>query len=127
MQSETTYSGILGELQRFKAALDANIAELQHLEATNGRFADRLNEANGLAQDQAAAAAGKQERSQRLKAAILDLRLQATVLRKAVRQFYGTRSEKLTEFGLQPFRGRQVSGRTGPDEPPTPTPPPATE
>jgi len=120
MQDETTYSGILGGLGRFKTAMDANIAELEHLAPSNGRFGNRLSQAQGLAFDQAAAIAAKQERSQELKVIVDDLKLQATVLRKAVRQYYGTRSEKLKEFGLQPFRGRKVSGRTQPDEPPTP-------
>ncbi len=43
------------------------------------------------------------------------------MLRQGLKQFYGIRSEKLTEFGLNPFRGR--SGRKQPENP-TPPPPP---
>ena len=31
----------------------------------------------------------------------------ATVLRRSLKSHYGIRSEKLTEFGIQPFRGRR--------------------
>jgi hypothetical protein len=31
----------------------------------------------------------------------------ATVLRFSLKQFYGPTSEKLVEFGIQPFRGRK--------------------
>ena len=43
----------------------------------------------------------------------------ATFLRVGVRQHYGNRSEKLVEFGFQPFRSRRV--------PPPPEPPPSPE
>jgi hypothetical protein len=42
-----------------------------------------------------------------------------TVLRVSVRQHYGIDSEKLAEFGLQPFRGRR---RKSPEPPPVETP-----
>jgi hypothetical protein len=45
----------------------------------------------------------------------------ATMLRQGLKQYYGIRSEKLTEFGLNSFRGR--AGRKEPDNP-TPPPPP---
>jgi len=38
MQSETTYSGILGKLQRFQMALQAMIGEVPHLEPSRGRI-----------------------------------------------------------------------------------------
>jgi hypothetical protein len=40
----------------------------------------------------------------------------ATVLRFSLKLFYGPRSEKLTEFGIQPFRGRTPA----PELPPPP-------
>jgi hypothetical protein len=43
------------------------------------------------------------------------------MLRQGVKQHYGIRSEKLAEFGLQPFRGRKT--KTEPE--PKPETPPA--
>ena len=49
----------------------------------------------------------------------------ATVLRLAVKQHYGIRSEKLAEFGLPPFRGRVRKAPSQPEEPKTPSPAPS--
>ena len=51
--------------------------------------------------------ARSQELTPRLQAAMSDGERLATVLRLSVKAHYGIRSEKLTEFGLQPFRGRK--------------------
>jgi hypothetical protein len=107
MLNETTYSGILGDVQRFHTALEAAVAEIPHLEAGHVRLGEALSRAQDLVQQQAAVTAAKQELSLQLKSAIGDMQLLATVMRKGVRQHFGTKSEKLTEFGLQPFRNRQ--------------------
>ncbi len=120
MQNETTYSGILGEWQRLLAAMATNTDEVPHLEASRVMFADHLSQAQALLQRQAALAAEKQQSSQDLREMIVDGQRLATMLRKGLRQFYGIRSEKLTEFGLPPFRGR--SGRKQPAPPPPPPP-----
>jgi hypothetical protein len=120
MQNETTYSGILGEWQRLLSAMEANTGEIPHLEASRVMFADRLSQAQTVIQRQAALAAEKQQSSQDLRSLIVDGQRLATMLRKGLKQFYGIRSEKLTEFGLPPFRGR--SGRKQPSPPPPPPP-----
>jgi hypothetical protein len=45
-----------------------------------------------------------------------------SLLRQALKEHYGIRSEKLDEFGLQPFRGRKAKPAP---ETPQPAPPPA--
>ena len=55
---------------------------------------------------QSAFTASKQEASQKLKTFLIEGDRLANVLQLAVKQHYGIRSEKLAEFGLQPFRGR---------------------
>ncbi|HEX7183861.1 MAG TPA: hypothetical protein VF756_18675 [Thermoanaerobaculia bacterium] len=45
------------------------------------------------------------------------------MLRFAVKQRYGSRSEKLAEFRMQPFRGVKRNGKTAPEEPSEPTEP----
>jgi hypothetical protein len=42
------------------------------------------------------------------------------MLRQGIRQYCGIRSERLTEFGLNPFRGK--TGRKQPEGPPPPPP-----
>ena len=122
MSNESTYSGILGEWQRLEAALSANSSQIPHLEASRLILVDLLSQAQTLARQQAALKAEKQGITQELQATISDGQRLATVLRKGLQQYYGIRSEKLTEFGLQPFRGR--AGRTEPQDPGTPIPPP---
>lgn len=51
----------------------------------------------------------------------------ANFLRNGVRQHFGNRAEKLTEFDLKPLRTRARKPAVGPEvKPPTPTPPPTT-
>ena len=116
-----TYSGILGEWQRLQAAMSANTVDLTHLNESRLMFADLLNQAQALIRRQAALAAEKQQFSQDLRTMISDGQRLATVLRQELKQYYGIRSEKLTEFGLSPYRGR--TGRKQPENPTPPSPP----
>jgi len=112
MSNETTYSGILGDADRFQTAAQASVNQIPHLEASRVRLGELLGRAQDLAKQQAAAIAAKQELSQQLKAAVGDVQMVTTMLRKGIKQHYGIRSEKLTEFGLQPFRGRKSKSTT---------------
>jgi len=109
MTKETTNAGKLGRLQRLSTALNANGADLPHLEGSRAQFVALLTQAQEAAMQQSAFTASKQEASQRLKTFLIEGARLAHVLQLAVKQHYGIRSEKLTEFGLQPFRGRKVS------------------
>jgi hypothetical protein len=121
MSRETTTSGRLGKLARFSAALAANAPELAYLEGARLRLERSLAEAQEIAKQQAAFTASKQEASRKLKTAVNETERLATGLRKLVAESYGVRSEKLAEFGLQPFRGRKLSRET-----PEPMAPPDT-
>ncbi|HYN20643.1 MAG TPA: hypothetical protein VE078_06760 [Thermoanaerobaculia bacterium] len=120
MSNETTYSGILGDLLRLQTALAARVGEVPHLAQSRERFEAAVGRAQALIRDQAVLNATKLERSRHIKEAIGDgLRL-ATILRKGLLQHYGIRSERLVEFGIQPFRGRKSKSK--PEEPePAPT------
>jgi hypothetical protein len=120
MPNETTYSGILGDVQRFHASMETTVSQVPHLEAGRLRLGGALSLAQDLAKQQAAMTASKQDLSKQLQSAIADVRLLATMLRKGVRQHFGAKSEKLAEFGLQPFRGRKATPK--PTPPPEPTP-----
>ena len=118
MQKETTYTGILGEWQRLETALEINAGEVPHLDASRTMLTEILDKAQALAQEQAALAAEKQRITQELKLSISDGQRLATMLRQGLKQYYGIRSEKLTEFGLKPYRG--LTGRKEPVPPPPP-------
>jgi len=123
MSQETTNAGKLGRLTRLSSALAANVSELAHLEGPIGRLDQILNAALEVAKQQAAFTASKQEASKRLQTLLSDGERVAEGIRKFLKEFYGLRSEKLAEFGLQPFRGRKR--KPGPD--PEPQLPPAPE
>lgn len=106
----------LGELQRLKARLADNSAELEHLEVSRARLEQMVALADAAAGQQAVHTAAKQEASQQFRAAVGEGERVATVLRLAVKQHYGIRAEKLAEFGLQPFRGRRSKTVTPPVE-----------
>jgi len=118
---ETTYAGILGELTRLNTALAANAGELQHLEGARLRLGQLLTQAQASAQEQAALIATKQEAARQLLRFLVAAQRVATGIRRLLKEHYGPRSEKLAEFGLQPFRGRPR--RVDPEEG-TPVPPP---
>jgi hypothetical protein len=101
----------------------ANSGELEHLQGVASRLEATLLAAEEAAQQQAVFTAGKQESSQRL-AGLMDTgdRLD-TLLRKGLQQHYGIGSEKLAEFGLQPYRGRTRKVATPPPVEDAKTPP----
>jgi hypothetical protein len=122
MARETTNAGKLGELARFTAALAANAPELTHLEGPRLRLDNVVNNAQEIAKQQTAFAASKQDASKRLKTLINEGQRLANGIRKLLTENYGVRSEKLTEFGLQPFRGKKVK-QEKPEPPASPTAP----
>lgn len=102
---QTRRSAILGDLQQLNTALAANTADLGHLVGTHELFDALVIQAQELAQEQAALKATKQQASRQLENVLTEgLRL-ANILRLGVKAHYGIRAEKLTEFGMQPFRG----------------------
>jgi hypothetical protein len=122
-KGETTYAGKLGDWQRILTPLAANAADLPHLEMPRAQLATLLAQAVDIKQQQAAGRAVKETASLQLQSMIVDGQRLAALLRQAVKQHYGPRSPKLTEFNLQPFRGRTQT----PVPTPTPTPPPTVE
>lgn len=112
----------LGELQRLKARLADNSAELEHLEVSRARLEQMVALADAAAGQQAVHTGAKQEASQQLLAAVTEGERLATILRLAVKQHYGISAEKLAEFGLQPYRRRPRKRATPPVEDAKPEP-----
>ena len=115
-----------GRLQRLLARLTSNREELQHLEPSRARLEALFGQIQDAAGRQALYTASKQEATQQLKTYLTEAERLATILQLAVKQHYGIRSEKLADFGLQPFRGRPRKTDPGLELPEKPGKPAAT-
>jgi hypothetical protein len=107
MARETTYAGLLGSTTALTTALAANAADLPHLELTRTKLDQLLTDTAATVKQQHAVAATKQELSKTLKKQITEGQRLTTALQKLLKENYGIDSEKLVEFGMQPFRGRK--------------------
>jgi hypothetical protein len=103
-------------------AVIANLADLAHLDGTRAQLQDLLEQARILSSQQAAATVAKQEATKALQQVLQKGEALVDVLRTAARAHYGNRSEKLLEFGMQPFRGRKRPAETEPPVEPVPEP-----
>jgi hypothetical protein len=107
-------------------ALEANKEELPHMEVPRQRGAAILTEMKGLRAKQASLTADKQEVSKRLVVLNNEARILMTSMDTGIRAQYGTRSEKLVEFGRKPFRSQPRVKRVLVDEKGQPVKPGAT-
>jgi hypothetical protein len=123
MAQDQSYSGMLGVWQRLLVALAANTADLGHLELSRTKLETLFTKVVDIAKQQAALKASKQESSQQIKQAAAEGRRLATLLKSGVKEHYGPTAEKLTEFGVQPFRGRKAKAVPAASVPPHPEPP----
>jgi ABC-type transporter Mla subunit MlaD len=119
-RNSRSYAHLVTGWEKTATALAANAADLPHLEGRRTRLDALLEQISSLSAQQSVLTASKQDVSKRLQAALQEASSLADFLRTGVREHYGTRSEKLVEFGLQPFRGRTRAAR--PVEKPTPQP-----
>jgi hypothetical protein len=108
MARETTYAGLLGSTSALTTALAANAADLPHLELTRTKLDKLLADTAETVKQQKALAATKQDLSKKLRKQITEGQRLTTALQKLLKQNYGIDSEKLVEFGMQPFRGRKA-------------------
>ncbi len=103
---ETTNAGVLGNLQQLFERMGANRKDLPQVEISLTKLGTVLSRVTELFSQQSAMTAGKQAASKELKTLLTEGQRLGNVLRASVKEHYGIRSEKLAEFGLQPFRGR---------------------
>jgi hypothetical protein len=122
-KKETTDAGVVGSLQRLQGKLDANSADLPHLEAPRAQLRAMLTRFEELSKQQGAMRAGKQEASKEMRTIVTEGQRLGNGMRRMVQIHYGPRSEKLAEFDLQPFRGRKAKAPV-PETPETPAPAP---
>ena len=114
--------------QELASSLSANAADIPHLEGHRAQLTDLLKQAQDLTTQQAALTASKQEATKKLQGVMDEGKKVASFLRAGVRQRYGSRAEKLVEFGLRPFRGlrQKKSDPSTPEVKPPASKPPAT-
>ena len=122
MPYETTNVAKLGALQQLATSIAANTSELPHLEKSCLQYVEMVGNLQEIAKQQAALVASKQEASKQFRTLLLECQRLASVLRAAIKQHYGIRSEKLAEYNLQPFRGRKPSEKRRSKKQPEPVP-----
>ncbi len=103
---ETTDKGFQGDWMHLQNMVEANAADLPHLEASRVKLSAQLARVQEIKKQQNMLTASKQEVSKQLRVAMVEGNRLANAMRSMIRVQYGIRSEKLAEFGLQPFRGR---------------------
>src|SRR3954467_11855585 len=121
MARETKKTAILGDLQNLSATMELNKELLPDLEPFRLKLTGIVTQTVDAGKQQAAMRAAKQELSKQVRKLLTDGQRIADGVRTAGRDHFGPESEKLAEFGLQPFRGRKV--KAAPVKP-TPTTPP---
>jgi hypothetical protein len=120
MSEPKRYLNRLNGWEQVGGAAAANVAELPHLEAPVAKLNGLLAEARSLSAQQGTLAASKQEVTKKLRQVIRQGDALVDFLRTGAREHFGPSSEKLVEFGVQPFRSR---ARTASRKPPaTPVP-----
>jgi len=122
---ETRNAGVLGDLQNLSMTMEANKDQLPDLEPFRLKFAAIVTQSLETRKQQVAFQASKQESSKQLQKLLTEGKSMADVLRTAVKNHFGSREEKIVEFGVQPFRGRKVKAAVPTPTPTTPTTSPA--
>ena len=112
------YLNVLNGWDQVAAAQEANAAEVPQMEAFLGKLRGLLEQARNLSAQQAALTADKQEVSKQLRKTIRQGQKLVDVMRTGAQAHFGVDSEKLVEWGVQPFRGRARKEATKPPESP---------
>jgi hypothetical protein len=95
----------LVEWEALVAALTARAAEVPQLEASRRKLEQLVAQYREVLPRHKELTASKQELSQQLEQLSNEARKVATVLKVSVKEHFGSRSERLLEFGIPPFRG----------------------
>ncbi|HVR97910.1 MAG TPA: hypothetical protein VMW27_14930 [Thermoanaerobaculia bacterium] len=117
MSRKTRLGEIRTDWEQITARLEAHAEDLPHLEKQRGMLQGLLAEFRSLTNQQDQFKSQKQQVSKRLQEVVEEGQKLSTFLRAGIRQHYGNRSEKLVEFGVQPFRGRQRELKAKPAKP----------
>lgn len=106
MSKETTDLGKQGDWQGLVVQVVANYPDLANLEPWRVQLGAQIDKASDISKQQATLTASKQDLSKQLRVVITEGDRLATLMRSAIKQHYGIRTEKVAEFGVKPFRGK---------------------
>jgi hypothetical protein len=128
------YLNALNGWEQVAAAQEAHAAELPYMEALLVKLRGFLEQARNLTQEHYALTASKQDVSKNLQKTLRQGQALVDLMRTGAREHFGADSEKLAEWGVQPFRGRARKEAVKPPENPpaeapdssSPTPSPET-
>lgn len=104
-------------------SLEANASDFPQLAEERAQLQALLDQARQVAAQQAALTASKQLMTKQIQDLLVEGQKVATFMRAGVRHRYGNRSEKLVEFGMQPFRSRPRVVKVVATQPPAPPAP----
>ncbi len=127
MSSVKLYMNTTNGWAHTSAAVEANAADVPHLEPSRVKLDGLRDRAEVLYSEQSAFAASKQETTRQLLEVLRAGNALVDLLRTGVREHYGPSSEKLVEFGIKPFRGRNRKVNAPLPEEPEPEPEPGPE
>ena len=125
MAEERLYMNAVNGWDQMASSLTANNDQVAHLEVSLPGLRERSQRARSLYAQYAAMRAAKQEIWRELQQVLEEGDATMRYLKEGVRAHYGKRSEKLVEFGVQPFRGvkrKSAKDSTAPDVPPASAP-----
>lgn len=105
MAIERRYMNRINGWAQTAAGVNANPAETEHLKPGTVRLEGLHTEAIELSQHQAALTTAKQEVTRKLRRVLREGDALADFIRTGARATFGKESEKMLEFGMQPFRG----------------------
>ena len=91
------------------AGVSSNPQETEHLQPGAVRLQGLHTRAGELSVRQASLTTAKQEVTKELKQVLREGDALADFLRTGARAHFGADSEKMVEFGMQPFRGKKLS------------------
>lgn len=106
-KQQTRYPDTVTTWEEIYTSVEANSADLPHLEAPRLKLRGILEQVRALSTEHDLHTANKQQVAQRLKILLAEGRKLATFLRTGIKEHYGNRNEKIVEFGLQTFRRRK--------------------
>jgi len=125
MSRPRRYLNFLNGWEQVNTAVEANAGDLPQLQAYLPRLQALLEQVRVMSAQQGVLTASKQEVSKTIRKLMRQGERLVDVLRTAAREHYGPDSEKLVEFGMQPFRGRSKAAATKPPDKPAPQTPEA--
>ena len=109
MATERRYMNRINGWAQVAAGVSSNPQGTEHLQPGAVRLQGLHTRAGELSVKQAALTTAKQEVTKELQQVLREGDALADFLRTGARAHFGADSEKMIEFGMQPFRGRKLS------------------